>query len=252
MSGDSSIDQLLLNMEQPPCRHCSDCKTKEFDINLNGGDDNTVMMLLKLCDVHSLDFWADPRRPLTTPDPDSPAGPLLPGAQRTIPSARAAGRPAPAALRNVVSVPVTRTSPTRSRSRSPSSRSPSSPAPSTSRSRVMTSRNPSRLRSRVPAAALDLYMDVKRLVLHRSGGHSVPEACKTLKISERTLARKAHIAELMILDNDKFESVLGTVISKSQGRKFSQEKLCQACDDVLQQPEYRRKRRAAVASGELF
>ena len=71
-----------------------------------------------------------------------------------------------------------------------------------------------------------------------------------LKISERMWGRKQKIAELMLLDEDRFQRVL--LESTEPGVRLNQQVLSNNCRKVLNSAEFKQKRSRAIAAGKLI
>ena len=271
--GQRNLDRIY----RPYPLSCADCKCESYSLAriINGHLDCSIT----LCELHKTNLFAIPVNPITIPtssstsapnptsptpgpafprsptnnscldlgSPPSPTSPVVrPGAGRTIPISRRLN-PAPATLRTTVSIPI------RARSRSPNAVQHDQDVPA--RSTADGNRTRTHFRSTIPQASRDIYEEIRDKVLNGRSPMSIQNAianCSVRKMSDRTWRRKRAIAELMILDSDKFDEVLDQQVRRAAGRKVNQQKLSDRCDDILNQADYKIKRRAAVAAGILI
>ena len=229
----SSDDSLNVNLQSPPSRRCADCHADSYSFERGPLGDLRVHYIIIPCSKHENNIFSSPvAAQRWSPSPT------------TIPTlSTATRRPAPSSSR-AASIPVN--------SSDPSSTSQSSPQPSTSQSSpppcpaqpstpTCTNRYRARRKASIPEDALLCYNNVLRN-LH--GGKTITDAVKKSNTSWRVWERKRYIAELMILDRPKFDSLLA-------GGSVTQQKLSDDCKAVLARSDYTKKRRDGRLNGSL-
>ena len=82
--------------------------------------------------------------------------------------------------------------------------------------------------------------------------NNIDEIMKSERISYRTYQRKCPIAELQILDPGKFDQVLQRCLMGENRTRLNQDFLGQNCQQILDRPDMKMKRRAAIAAGKLI
>ena len=133
----------------------------------------------------------------------------------------------------------------RARSRSPLRRPiPSSPT-APGRYRRPTTSN-------LPSASLTLYNKVRRKYLDRRDGASIKDIKAAEGISYRTYSRKRPIAERQITDPSRFQTVLTRCLTGQDSTRLNQYFLGQNCQQVLDRPDMKLKRRTASTEGKII
>ena len=227
---DLSFDMGTIN--SPPSRKCSACRTDSYKFVRGSSDDVRVHYIVVPCQKHENNIFASPvtAQPTRTLSPSPTTIPTLAGATR---------RPAPSSSA-AASVPVTSPdSPSPGPSTAATASAPvvSSPTtPTLPSSRYLARRKPS-----IPEDARQCYRCVRRNVI---SGATLTDAVKSSNISWRAWERKRAIAELMMLDRSKFDSLL-----MSGNKPATQQKLYEDCKVQLEKPEYARQRREARMNG---
>ena len=133
--------------------------------------------------------------------------------------------------------------------RSRPSSSTSSPPPSRRR-RLNETESPKYSLQSVPGNALDVYTTVMDKVNDTS--NSVRQILKDQKISEKTFYRKKKIAELMILDIEKFDTVVKQMVREEKMDRLNQQMLSDKCGTILKTADFLLLKRNAIASGQLI
>ena len=96
---------------------------------------------------------------------------------------------------------------------------------------------------------LDLYKRVRRIYLNPNERmNNIDEIMKSARISYRTYQRKRPIAELQIFDPGKFDQVLQRCLMGENRTRLNQDFLDQNCQQNLDRPDIKMKRRAAIAA----
>ena len=78
--------------------------------------------------------------------------------------------------------------------------------------------------------------------------NNIDEIMKSARISYRTYQRKRPIAELQIFDPGKFDQVLQRCLMGENRTRLNQDFLDQNCQQNLDRPDMKMKRRAAIAA----
>ena len=106
--------------------------------------------------------------------------------------------------------------------------------------------------SNLPSSSLTLYNKVRRKYLNRRDGASIKDIMAAEGISYRTYARKRPIAELQILDPSRFQTVLTRCLTGKDSTILNQDFLGHNCQQVLDRPDMKLKRRTASAEGKII
>ena len=204
-------------------RDCADCSTQDY-LRLPTGE---LQLTLKLCRLYQ--------------------GTLLKTPTKTRTSAQPASSPLHASSQHV-------SSPT---GLSSASRSSSSPPPSRRRrldAEVDADSTPTIYsRGSVPGEALEVYTTTLIKFLGRKDHKlSLAKFLKVEKIPESSFYRKRRIAELMILDPSRFDTLVKNLTRTQKSDKINQQVLSDRCAEILRSDSYTRKRRMAIAAGELL
>ena len=224
-------------------RDCLECKTEDYT-RLPSGE---LRLNLKLCSLHQSSLLASPtrrrsqpaaRRPLSL-SPVGAGSPVLHRATQALVPSRRGGATPPDADNRRITRPVNR----------------STSSPPTSRRRLNTDPPSSSgyTSSSVPGEALDYYGRIRTEFLGRPDPSITFNAfLKENKIAPKSWYRKRKIAELMILDMDRFDSLVKQILKEQRTDRINQQTLSDRCGTILNSADYLQKRKRAVASGELI
>lgn len=219
-------------------RDCKDCRTEDYT-RLPSGE---LQLNISLCSLHRTTLLATPTRKRSRPLSPSPTNvpTTLPGAtQAVIPSRRGGATPPDTDNARLVRSVVTPTRPSSS----------SSPPPS--RRRLNTDETYSR--SSVAGEALSSYNRVHRDFANRPDTSiSLSKFLKQKRIPERSFYRKKKIAELIILDRPRFDSLIKQILKEERTDRINQQILSDRCGTILKQSDFLEKKRLAIAAGKIL
>ena len=209
-------------------RDCKDCRTEDYT-RLPSGE---LQLNISLCSLHRTTLLATPTRKRSRPLSPSPTNDptILPGAtQAVIPSRRGGATP-----------PDT-----------DNARPSSSSSPPPSRRRLNTDETYSR--SSVAGEALSSYNSVHRDFANRPDTSiSLSKFLKQKRIPERSFYRKKKIAELIILDRPRFDSLIKQILKEERTDRINQQILSDRCGAIFKQSDFLEKKRLAIAAGKIL
>ena len=229
-------------------RDCIDCRTSDWT-RLPTGE---LQLNLVLCSLHEASLLAPPTRrrakptPNLSPSPEGAEPAVLHRATRALIPSRRGGATPPSPDNHRIARPLGNATPHRPRSTTP---------PPSRRRRLDSDSNdgPRYGRSSVAGEALDTYRTV--LIGFSSRPDTTVSLSKFLKqknIPQRSFYRKKKIAELAILDPDRFDNLIRQILREEKTKKINQQILSDRCGTILKQNDYREKIRLAIASGKIL
>ena len=226
-------------------RDCKDCRTEDYT-RLPSGE---LQLNISLCSLHRTSLLATPTRKRSRPTTRAPLSPspsndptILPGATLAVIPSRRGGATPPdtdnARLVRPVSTPT---------------RPSSSSSPPPSRRRLNTATDDTYSRSSVAGEALSSYNRVHRDFTNRPDTSiSLSKFLKQKRIPERSFYRKKKIAELLILDQPRFDSLIKQILKEERSDRINQQILSDRCGTILKQSDYLEKKRLAIAAGKIL
>ena len=108
-------------------------------------------------------------------------------------------------------------------------------------------------RSSVAGEALSSYNRVHRDFANRPDTSiSLSKFLKQKRIPERSFYRKKKIAELIILDRPRFDSLIKQILKEERTDRINQQILSDRCGAILKQSDFLEKKRLAIAAGKIL
>ena len=81
---------------------------------------------------------------------------------------------------------------------------------------------------------------------------SLSKFLKQKRIPERSFYRKKKIAELIILDRPRFDSLIKQILKEERTDRINQQILSDRCGTILKQSDFLEKKRLAIAAGKIL
>ena len=101
--------------------------------------------------------------------------------------------------------------------------------------------------------ALSSYNRVHRDFANRPDTSiSLSKFLKQKRIPERSFYRKKKIAELLILDRPRFQSLIKQILKEERTDRINQQILSDRCGTILKQSDFLEKKRLAIAAGKIL